>query len=236
MSLGRLIEAILALGVPRVATDGNGNAIGLARPNGSHLPLAMVYAFPSTPQAYCSPIAGDPDLTKQVPLHEISAIGTGFLLPKAGIVTEIGFYTQGCTGAGASKTLRYNVCSLAQDNTAATGLKVAENLLTGTTPLADNFNGKVVVATGLNLAVPSQFMVFLKAPFQPTGTKAQAMLSAGPIPGVVGNDGAALVSTAAYTSTTLDFDAATPIVLAAGEKIAASLYKGISCYVKWKGQ
>lgn len=235
--IAAFLKNALALGFPQMRKDTNGATDLIDPSTGLPFPLAIVNAFSSTPQVYASPIAGDPDLTYQVPICSYFHMGTGFMMPKAGLLTEIGFFAQGSSGDGASKTLRYNVVSLGRDVTAATGLKVDANLLTGTVPLANNFNGKVVVATGLELAVPAQFMVFLKtsASAASLGTYAQACMSAGPIPGVVGDAYGSLVSASVYTPETMDFIAGAPRALAVGEKIVTDAYKGIACYIKWKG-
>lgn len=237
MNLGALIKGMMALRVPQATHDANGDHIGLSS-GGKNIPLAMVYAFPSTPQVYTSPIAGDQNLAAEELLHGVYHLGTGFLMPKAGILTEIGVITQGSTGAGTARNLRYNVVTIENDNTADSGFKVGANLLSGLTTLADNFNGAVTVAAGLNIAVPSQFMIFLKTPLNyTTGSMAQAVMSAGPVPGVVGfRSGATLLSTTTYVPATMDTDTITPRVLVAGEKITIDTAKGIAVYIKWKGQ
>lgn len=236
MNMKRLFEWMLALGVPRVATDANGNAIGLARPDGSLLPLAMVYAFPSTPQVYTSPIAGEPDTASSLSSGLLAGHpGTGFLLPKSGILTDIGFIAQGNAGAGVSQRVYWYVATIENDPAAKTGLKIGEVLDTGYADVADNFNGNVALATGKTLAVPSQFMLFVKSDFG-TGIKVQLMNSAGPVPGVIGGiTGSTLITAATYTTDIVDF-ASPPDGVIAGTKLRGLTYKALSTYIKWKGQ
>ncbi len=199
---------------------------------------AVVEAWPSTfPQVYCSPIAGEADLTESVPIGSLDHMGSGFLMPKSGgVISEIGFIAQGNTGAGDIRDVRYNIVSLTKGNSSVSGqvgLKVAENLLTGLTTVANNYNG-VVSVTGLNLVVPSQFMVFWKA--GPTNDiNCQLMKSAGPIPGVLGSlQGSTLLSTVAYSLQDIDLGAA-PRIIAVDEEIRISNFAGGAMYIKWKG-
>lgn len=236
MSLGRVIEGLLALGVPQVIRDAAGNSLGLKTGSGTPLPQAVVHAFPNTPQVYCSPVAGNPDTANQYSLGGLAThIGTGFLMPKAGVLTDIGIIAQGNAGAGTPITVRWTVCSIKSDPTASTGIAVDQIIDTGLADIANNFNGNVLVASGKTLAVPSQFMVFLKAGIG-QNVYAQLLGSAGPLPGVVGNvSGSVLTSAATYATSSVDL-AVPPAGVVAGDPITILQLKPVSVYVKWKGQ
>lgn len=235
MNLGALMKGLLVLDVPWVIRDAAGNSAGLKTGAGTPLPQAVVQAFPNTPQVYCSPIAGEADTANSTLISNVDHSGAGFIMPKAGIVTEIGYIAQGNTGAGTVRNLRWNIVGIEGDSAADAGLKIAANLQTGLSTVANNYNG-VVAITGLALAVPAQFMVFFKT--AATGDcNAQLMKSAGPIPGVVGSlSGAVLKSAVSYSPELVDIDAVTPRVLAVGERIRASFFGGVAVYIKWKGQ
>lgn len=237
MNLAALIKGAIALGIPRIARSNSGAPAGLVDPaSGKIIPNTLVGAAPSTAQVYTSPIAGDPDTAAQYSFANLANhLVTGFLLPQAGILTEIGYIAQGNAGAGANSTLRWTVASVTQDPTAATGLALEAILGTNTTTVADNYNGVVALATGLSIAVPAQFVIAIKAGLG-QNQYAQLMRSGGPLPGVVGSIvGSVLTSAATYSTTTLDVNV-TPAPLVAGEKLSTLLVKGLSIYIKWKGQ
>lgn len=227
-------------GIVRSIHDANNNHIGITDGEEETIPLAMVYAFPNTAQIYTSPIAGDPDTAAQEALSGIQHMGTGFLLPKSGILTEIHFIAQG-NGANlaTARNVRWTVASLANDPIAPTGLAVGEILGEGVVSIAGNVAGDVTVVSGLSLAVPSQFMVFLKQSFTSTANeqiRVQNLRSAGPVPGVVGAvSGGSLIATATYMAETTNFSNP-PGSIPVGDALIPAAYKGIACYIKWKGQ
>lgn len=196
---------------------------------------AVVQAYPSTPATYFSPIAGDPDAATNVSISEIFHIGTGFLLPKAGVLTDIAMKTQGSSGTG-DKNVRVTVATIKRDNTSFTGLAVDQILYEDVVVVDGAFNGVVTLATGLTLSVPAQFMVFVKAPFG-AGISLQAMNGAGPIPGVVGmNNAGNLIAACSYIGANFDSQGVTPASMTPGEKISAHTYKGVGVFIKWRGQ
>lgn len=200
---------------------------------------AIVQAFPDTPQVYCSPIAGDPDTGAQQELSLVQHYGTGFLMPGAGVLTEIHFVAQGNAGNSATaRNIRWCVTSVVRDDTAATGLAVGEVLATDVAAVAGTAAGDVTLASGLTLAVPSQFMVFLKQGYTNTATeqiRCQNLRSGGPIPGVVGVYNAGIISAAQYMAVTVDTNTPTPNPVIPGDGIIAATFKGLAVYVKWRG-
>ena len=196
--------------------------------------FCIVDISPDTPQIMASPISGDPDIANEETIAGVQHIAIGFLLPKAGIITEIHMETQGNTGGGATQNVRYSVVKLKKDSTASTGLAQSETLLTGLTGVADNVNGDITLASGLSLAVPAQFVIAVKAPFGVT-MNIQNTLSAGPIPGVVGNYLAGLISAATYAFETVDVNNP-PNPVEAGDRLVVTSFKGLSIWIKWKGE
>lgn len=237
MNLGALIKGAIALGIPRIARSNSGAPAGLVDPStGKTIPNTLVGAAPATAQIYCSPIAGDPDTAAEAVIsmfwHEV----TGFLLPESGVLTEIHaiFQNNGANPATA-KNVRWTVATVKQDPTAETGLAIDQVLDSGIASVAGNASGDVMLATGKSLAVPSQFVVCIKAATDNTNTlKVQNLRSGGPVPGVVGAYASGLVAAAAYSTTTTDLDVVTPAALATGEKIKVSIWKGLSVYIKWR--
>lgn len=238
MNLGALIKGAIALGIPRIARSNSGAPVGLVDPtSGKTIPNTMVAAAPATAQVYCSPIAGDPDTAAQSIIsmfwHEV----TGFLQPEDGVLTEIHAVFQG-NGANPStpKNVRWSVATLKRDPTAKTGLAIDQVIDTGVTSVAGNASGDVTLATGKSIAVPSQFVVCIKAATDGTNTlKVQNLRSGGPVPGVVGTAaGGELVAAAAYSTETFDMDMVTPGIPASGEKIQPSVWKGLAVYIKWR--
>lgn len=200
---------------------------------------AVVQAFPSTAQVYCSPIAGDPDTGAQQELSLIQHYGTGFLMPGAGVLTEIHFVAQGNAGNSATaRNIRWCVTSVVRDNSAATGLAVGEVLATDVAAVAGTAAGDVTLASGLTLAVPSQFMVFIKQGTTFVATeqiRCQNLRSGGPIPGVVGLYSGGIISAAQYMSVTVDVNTPTPNPVIPGDGIITASFKGLAVYVKWRG-
>lgn len=218
---------------PGLIIDANNNVVGLWGYNNKPIPLAMLYAFPDTPQVYCSPIAGEPDLVNNYSLSSsVQHIGVGFLLPKAGILTEIGFITQGNAGTGATVQVRWSLCEIVGDPASGTGIKTGQCFATGLTEVADNFNGAVALTSAQSLAVPAQFMVFFKTA---ATLKVQLMNSAGPVPGVVGFVSGSILTSAATYSAFMNFNNP-PSAMPADEFINVINLKGIAAYIKWKGQ
>lgn len=195
---------------------------------------AVIDAWPAAEQIYTSPIAGDPDTTISTYVGQIQQHITGFLLPKAGFVTEIGVIAQGGGGAGASQTVRLSLIDFDRDSAAATGLAIGSVLHTDTTTILDNIVAAthVPLLTGLNVAVPSQFGVCFKQALA-SQVGIQAVLSAGPVPGMIGTiTGANLIATPSYTQEPTQFGTEQPIE---GATISAATFKGAAMYVKWKG-
>jgi len=201
---------------------------------------AVVYAWSNTAQVYTSPIAGDPDLNNEE--HCVGAqLVTGFLMPKAGIVEEIHFIAQGSTGTATTVSMRASITLPERDSTSDTGIRHGASLGTYTSNVAGNVSGDVTLAAGLAVAVPSQFLISITTEFTiatAAGAAApfvQALLSAGPIPGVVGNvSGGVLTSAAQYFSGDASFGAVPPDEPSA--KLQVSPYKGVAIYIKWRGE
>lgn len=200
---------------------------------------AVLDAWPNTAQVVTSPITGDPDPNNDESICNVQHIATGFLLPKAGYIDEIHFIAQGNTGAGVNRNIRYSVVEVTHEPAAQTGLKHNSTLATGVTPVADNVSGDVTVAVGLNLAVPSQFVIALKGParFNSEAVRVQNCLSAGPVPGVLGIvPNGNVISAATYAFNTTDLDVNTPGEIVAGDKLSISTFKGLTVYIKWRGE
>ncbi len=194
---------------------------------------------PNTEQVICSPISGDPDLNNQETICGIQHIAIGFLLPNPGVLTDIEMTCQGSIGTGVNRNIRYSIVQAKKDNAAPTGLAHSKTLLTGVTPVADNAVGRVVLATGLAVNVPSQFIIAVKGPLQADASSVyvQSMRSAGPVPGVVGTiSGQDLISAATYTFAAVSFDATNPPIIPQGDMLTVTLYKGLAINIKWRGQ
>jgi len=198
---------------------------------------SIVDMAPTAAIPICSPITGDPDLNLESNISGFYPLLTGFITPHPGIITEVGFYTQGNGGTGVSRNIRWGVGTVASNPAAATGIEVPNFIAQGVTSLADNAaDGKVVLVTGANIPVDEYFAVCLKGARQTVEGRifAQNCLSAGAMPGVIGDVSGPLVSAATYYLESFDTDAVNPAVFVPATVIAAP-YKGISMYVLWKG-
>lgn len=198
---------------------------------------AVIDMRPTSVNTVTSPIAGDPDLTKEESIGGIQHIATGFLLPNRGYIDQIGCILQNNVGTADLVPVRWSVVKLKKDVNASTGISHAATLDTGLVNVALNANGQQVLksySAGSRLAVPSQFVIAVKAGMG-VAVKVQAMLSAGPIPGVVGTVSSGnLVSAATYTFGSTDFGA-TPGEIPPGDPLAPTSYKALAIYIKWTG-
>lgn len=200
---------------------------------------AVVDTWTDSKQVYASPIAGDPDLARESHISGAVHTVTGFLLPKAGILEEIHMECQGNTGSGINRSVRWCVCSIKRSISSATGLAVDKVIATGLTNVADNSSGDVTLATALALAVPSQFVITIKAPFKALATEqiwVQNTLSAGALPGVIGTytGTAGLVSAATYIGGGDIADP--PEAMLPDDGLNVSDFKGLTQWIEWRGE
>ncbi|MDH5524464.1 MAG: hypothetical protein OEY01_10800 [Desulfobulbaceae bacterium] len=198
----------------------------------------VVPSTPSTEQIVCSPILGDPDTVNNADLCGVSHIHTGFILPTGGIVTGLYFVAQGNTGAGVARNFTFSLCEVRPSVAAASaGMKVSRIIYTGTTTVADNASGIITLASGLTEKVPTMFTLSIKGPFRSTASEkvnAQAGKSAGPVPGMSGVvSGTNVISAATYVGS-ITVDLVTPAAEVAESVLAATPFKPIVAYLKWR--
>lgn len=199
---------------------------------------AVVDAWTNTFVPYCSPIAGEPDLANQAPITGFRAILTGFLLPKAGILDGVKAIFQGNGGNNglSSINVRVTVATIQRNPARTAGLNVGEILYTGLTSVINNASGDITLATGLNLNVPSQFIVLVKAADTAGTINIQNMLSAGPLPGIrAALLGSVLFSAPVYEHMAID-NLDPPAIPVAGSGIQTANAKPSATYIMWKGE
>ncbi|MBU1692286.1 MAG: hypothetical protein KJ958_05465 [Gammaproteobacteria bacterium] len=215
---------------------------------------AVLMSTPGSNVVLCSPIAGDPDAAVNQSISQPQGMIIGMLTPGPGILDEIHVITQrtgiGGTPSAVAQNVRWSVCSVVaeKDPLCLAGIKFDTVLATGIAQVAPATIGDVPLATGLALAVPTQFVIVVQGAFQSVADLsiyAQNCRSAGPLPGVYGNiSGGVVITAAAYCTNRLTFDGVNPPQIQTGiysagvndPYITPIAYKGLSVYAKWRKQ
>lgn len=180
---------------------------------------------------------GSLDAANQESLANVQAYGGVFLMPSSGFVTEIGFTAQGNAGnAATARDIRWTLCEI-KAGSAGNILAISRVIATAVVAVAGNVSGKVVLATGLSIAVPAKYVLFIKQgnTFVPTDTiRCASVFSGGPIPG-----NPAVITGPQYDSAALlvgpvDLSTPTPAALLVDDPVMASGIKQLAFYCGWR--
>lgn len=211
--------------------------LGVTPPNGGV--IAVTNNLGNNESFYASPMVSEGDTSTEVDLCLIAWIHLPFIMPSAGIVTEIHFIAQGNTGGGVARNFKWAVGNIVgfTDGLAA-GFGFGTTLGSGATTVDDDAAGDITVASGLSINVPTQFMVGMKGPFKTTASqkvRAQRGISGGPLTGYPADvEGGTILHSAVTLAGTTSTDTTTPDDQAENVEYGANLDGLPMFFVKWK--
>lgn len=146
----------------------------------------------SAEQIFWGPSQGEVDGTQEVLFNGVIWQFVPFLFAQdAGEITGISIIGQNNGGAGATVDFGWGIW-IPDDPVAQSG-KLGTLLASGTAQTTDNYNGEVVLASGLNVQM-SHNMVWIGIGSGAQAYYLQKRQSAGPVPGLPGNSTNSVIS------------------------------------------